>query len=513
MRSSFGLRRLGAMFVCAATAGGCLRFSSFTCEDDPDCDVGNGGVCAAGGHCAYPDPECAGGLRYDDNAGGDVAGTCVDLGGTTGSTTVDPSTSPTSLDTTISTTTTTFDPTTSTSPGSSSESGTETGDVCGGAGEPCCVDGAACGAGLTCLGAACGCVAQIEAGERHSCAVLNSGGVLCWGANDQGQLGGSPNPFEVTPFAALAVLPNDPIRQISAVNHTCVRSEQGNVRCFGVNDSGQVDPAMIQPISIATAASWIPSADQIGTGASHSCAADGVSLVCWGSNGQSQLTGVDAGPGPVTFGTGPLSALEIGANFGCLIQSNTLSCWGQNNQGQLATDPGVTPSLPTPTIMPVAEVAAVALGRQHTCALTSGGTIHCWGRNDTGQLGDGTGTQQLAPVVVTLPPEAGIPIAIEAGDQHTCVIDDAAALWCWGSNANGQLMLEPDGMGFDGYTLVPVRTEVGAGVLAVTGGVTHTCVLTDTAEVLCWGTNTSGQIGNGTTNYAFEPQAADIDCG
>ena len=106
-----------------------------------------------------------------------------------------------------------------------------------------------------------------------------------------------------------------------------------------------------------------------------------------------------------------------------------------------------------------------------------------------------------------------MPVAIEAGDQHTCVIDDAAALWCWGSNANGQLMLEPDGMGFDGYTLVPVPIDVGAGVLAVTGGVTHTCVLTDAAEVLCWGTNTVGQIGNGTTNYAFEPQVVPISCG
>jgi alpha-tubulin suppressor-like RCC1 family protein len=211
--------------------------------------------------------------------------------------------------------------------------------------------------------------------------------------------------------------------------------------------------------------------------------------------------------------TGPVSSLELGGNFGCIVQSGALSCWGQNNRGQIATDPMVAPTMPTPTVMPVDDVSAVALGRTHTCALTNAGTIACWGRGTEGQLGDGLGVDAFAVVAVVWPPEAGVPIAIESGDQHTCAIDDGGALWCWGSNAQGQLMLEPDMNGFDDYTLVPVRVDVGVGVVAVTGGVTHTCALTEDARVLCWGTNTSGQIGDGTTNYAFEPQAAAIDCG
>jgi len=512
---SLDLRRLLVIALVAAISGGCLKFSTFSCEEPEDCDAQDLGVCAAGGHCAYPDLSCPTGLRYDEHADADFAGMCLGDGGTTSSTTIDPSTSPTGLDTTATTTatTTTVDPSDPTGDTSSSESGTDTGTMCGTAGDACCADGPECGDGLTCLGDVCGCIAQIDAGDRHTCAVLVSGGVLCWGANDLGQLGDSRNPFEATPLPALTVLPNDPIREVTAIDHTCVRSEMGNVRCFGNNDAGQVDPTMVIPIASVTIASWVPSADHASTGISHTCAADGVSMLCWGGNGQNQLTGVDPGPGPITFGTGPVSALEVRGNFGCIIQSGTLSCWGQNNQGQLATDPTLTPNLTTPTTMPVADVVGVALGRQHTCSLTNAGAIQCWGRNDAGQLGDGTGTQQLAPVAVTFPIEAGTPVDIEAGDQHTCVIDDARALWCWGSNANGQLMLEPDGMGFDGYTLVPVAVEVGAGVLAVTGGVTHTCVLTDAGDVRCWGTNTAGQIGNGTTNYAFEPQIADIDCG
>jgi alpha-tubulin suppressor-like RCC1 family protein len=499
--------------LCGAAMGGCLRFSTFACEDDDDCDREDLGVCVVTGSCAYPDGGCPLGLRYDEHADEDLAGTCVDAGTTSSSsTTIDPSTSPTSLETTVTPTTTTVDPTDPTGD-SSSESGTDTDAMCGTAGESCCAAGPECESGLTCLGDVCGCVTQVEAGDRHTCAVLVGGGILCWGANDLGQLGDSLNAFEPTPQPALTVLPNDPIREVAAIDHTCVRSEMGNVRCFGNNDAQQVDPGMIAPIADVTIASWIPSADHVSAGISHTCAADGVSLACWGSNGQNQLTGAEPGPGPITYASGLVSALELRGNFGCIIQAGALSCWGQNNQGQLATDPALTPNVATPTAIAVADVADVALGRQHACALTNAGVIQCWGRNDSGQLGDGTGTQQLAPVTVTLPIEAGTPVEIEAGDQHTCVIDDARALWCWGSNANGQLMLAPDGMGFDGYTLVPVAVEAGAGVLAVSGGVTHTCVLTDAGDVRCWGTNTVGQIGNGTTNYAFEPQIADIDCG
>ncbi len=499
---------LAAVAGLALGFAGCLQFTTFSCEDAEACNAKSGGVCMSG-QCAYPDDGCASGLRYDEFADSAFAGDCVAGGSTSEGSGSSTSTSVGSLDTTL--TATSLDSGSSMGAESSSSSG-ETGEACGGAGESCCADGPACAEGLDCMGLACGCVRQIETGDRHSCAVLVDGTVLCWGANDQGQLGDSLQPFESAPISALAVRPSDPIREVRATNHTCVRSEQGNVRCFGANDSGQVDPALAQPTAPATPAP-VNSADHVAAGAAFTCAADGVSMVCWGANGQSQLTGVDAGPGPVSTGTGPVARLEAGAAFGCLLQSGTVSCWGANGQGQLATDPAMTPSLPAPSTMPVADVADIALGRTHTCVLTNTAAISCWGRNDLGQLGDGSGMQQIAPVAVAWPPEAGTPIAIAAGDQHTCAIDDDAALWCWGSNTSGQLMLEPDMGGNDQYTFVPVRIDVGAGVLDVAGGVTHTCVRTDTAQVLCWGTNSAGQIGDGTTNYAFEPQPAAIDCG
>jgi Regulator of chromosome condensation (RCC1) repeat len=498
--------------LVALPAVACLRFSAFTCEQNEDCNASDGGLCLAEGSCAYPDTACASGIRYDGHADPDVAGDCVGDGGTGTGTSSSTAGDTSTLDTTQTTPATTSPGSTSLAESGSSETVGDTGDGCGAAGEPCCDDTPSCADGLACLAGSCGCVTQIAVGDRHSCAVTVDGALWCWGANDLGQLGDSVNPFESTPIAAIAVVPDDPLREVSAVTHTCVRSEQGNVRCFGDNGSNQVDPALMQVTAPATPATWIPSANHIGTGVSHSCATDGVSLLCWGSNGQSQLTGAAAGPGPIGFASGSVSALEIGGNHGCVRQSGSLLCWGSNNQGQLAQDPALVPVVETPTAIAITDPIDVALGRTHSCALSMGGAISCWGRNDLGQLGDGTGVQQLAPVAVVLPPEADTPIAIAAGFQQTCAINDFGELWCWGSNASGQLMLEPDRFGNDDLTLVPVQLEVGAAVLAVATGQSHSCVITDDARVLCWGTNSSGQIGDGTTEYAFAPSEVLLEC-
>jgi alpha-tubulin suppressor-like RCC1 family protein len=509
-----GSHRRAIAFAAAWLAGtvvGCLSFEPFSCETADQCDDAEGGVCADPGFCAYPDETCVeSGLRYDDQAGDGLAGECV--GTDTGTTSMDPgSESMTSLD---ATTPTTVEPTSTdpTSVDSGSESTEDTGPACGGLREPCC-DGD-CDPGLACDDGSCAsCVAAIEAGDRHNCALRTDGEVVCWGANDVGQLGDSDQPFEPLPVPAVATEPTDPIVEVSALRHTCVRSENGNVRCWGDNAANQVDPALVAAIAPATPATWAPASVHVAAGVSHTCAADVASTWCWGSNADSQLTSAAAGPGPIMFANPGYQALAAGGSHNCAILSDdTLSCWGSNSHGQQAQDPATVTTVIDPTVIAlVADVEALALGRQHTCVLSMG-VVSCFGRNDLGQLGDGSGAQQFAPVAVALPMEAGAITAIAAGTHHTCAIDDAAALWCWGSNDNGQLMLEPDGMGNDLYTFVPVPIDVGDGVLAVTAGQTHTCVLTDEASILCWGTNASGQIGDGTTNFAFEPTQVAFDC-
>jgi alpha-tubulin suppressor-like RCC1 family protein len=490
---------------------GCLSFEPFTCESDTHCDAHEGGVCA-GQFCAYPDDECLEtGLRYDQDAGDGLGGECV--GTDTGTTTFDPSTntmssldatSPTSLETGSTEPTTVDD---------SSGSTEDTGPACGGVGEACCA-GEECETGLECDDGECrSCISVLEAGDRHNCVLRNDGAIVCWGANDLGQIGDSRNPFEPLPVPAIATEPEDPVVEISAVRHTCVRSENGNVRCWGDNSANQVDPVLVMPVLPATPATWAVPSVHVSAGLSHTCVADGTTSTCWGSNAESQLSSAAAGPGPIGFTHAGYRDLVLGGNHSCgVLVDDTLSCWGSNSHGQLAQDPTLVPVVVDATILPAPlGVDAIALGRQHTCALVDG-AVSCWGRNDLGQLGDGSGASQFAPVAAALPAEAGAVVAITAGTHHTCAVDDAAALWCWGSNDNGQLMLDPDKGGNDLYTLVPVAIDVGEGVVSVTTGQTHTCVQTDEARILCWGTNTHGQIGDGTTVFAFEPTQVEFAC-
>jgi len=488
----------------------CLRFDPFTCESSTACDDAEGGVCADG-FCAYPDLDCAEGLRFDEFAGDGLGGECVGAGTTTSATdagTVTMSsldaTSPTSLDTT-SLPTTTAD--------SGSESTEDSGPACGSMGEACCAGGV-CDPGLACANDVCGsCIAAIEAGDRHTCAVRSDGQLFCWGANELGQLGNSRAPFEPLPVLAIATEPDNPIVEVSAIRHTCVRSEAGNVRCWGDNASGQVNPGSPSAIAVPTPAPWAGTSTHVATGVSHTCSTDDVTTECWGSNAENQLSGAAAGPGPIEFGSPGYLALELGGSHSCALRiDDSLACWGNNANGQLAQDPATVPTVVDPTVIPIEGLQGIALGRAHTCVIVDG-AVQCWGRNDLGQLGDGSGAQQIAPVSAALPDEAGAIVSITAGTHHTCAVDDGQRLWCWGSNDNGQLMLEPDGMGNDLFTLVPVQLEVGEGVLEVTTGQTHTCARTEDGRVLCWGTNSTGQIGDGTTNFAFEPTEVMFDCG
>lgn len=494
-----------ALLVLAVSVqASCLHFTPFACEQTGDCDLVEGGACLDGG-CAYPDDDCPSKLRFDGAAPFGHAGTCYDPDAGTTAATSDAATTTSS--------------TAGASSGSSaadtiadSSSSDTTAGPCGGAFDPCCALDT-CDDGLACFAGVCSCVHGIDAGDRHSCAALVSGDVLCWGANDSGQLGQSINPFETSPIAAVAVDPGDPVREIAATNHTCVRSDNGNLRCWGANASGQADPMNPMPTIEVMALPWFPSVQFLGAGAAHTCGHDGATLSCWGANGSSQLTGDPAlAPGPVATGIGPITALVTGRTHGCVLQGEALSCWGANDLGQLATDPLVAPILTAPTVMPVTGVVAAAAGAQHTCAIDNLGAIHCWGRNNVGQLGDGTGVDSISPVSVMWPLEAGAPSSIVAGANHVCVIDDAGALWCWGSNGNGKIMLPPDMTGFDDYSLVPRAIEVGSPIVSMAPGETHGCVLTTEHRVLCWGRNDQGAVGDGTTNDAIDPREVDL-CG
>ncbi|MCX4246701.1 RCC1 domain-containing protein [Paraliomyxa miuraensis] len=499
--------------IAAASSSACLNFDPFGCQEDTQCDAQAMGRCEAVGYCSYPDLACIDtGYRYEDGAGDGLGGQCVgvevagtDTDGTTTTAMTDPDPE-TSLD---SGSTTMVDPTT----GSDDEP--TTGDACGGAGQACCA-GDGCDAGLSCNDGLCGCVQAIAVGNRHTCAIKLDGNVQCWGANDLGQLASaeppmSPTPVDIPGFGgALAAT------ALYARNHTCALTGDDTLWCWGDNASQKasvIDPSPV--VLIPGQATWAVPAAAAGVGGSHTCVGRGMGQAptCWGDNGSGQLSGMEVPPGPaiVPGGFEPF-VVALGDAHTCMSTlMGDLYCWGDNGNGQIGADPVTTPSLSVPQVVGVPPIGTLATGAQHTC-VTVGSEVQCFGRNNMGQLGNGTNVDAFTPSAAMFPPGAGVVAQLVAGADQTCAVMAAGELYCWGGNQNGELLLEPDKMGEDGFALTPRLIEVGFDVAQIATGSTHTCALSTAGQVLCWGANDQGQIGDGTVTDALEPTPAQITC-
>jgi alpha-tubulin suppressor-like RCC1 family protein len=231
-------------------------------------------------------------------------------------------------------------------------------------------------------------------------------------------------------------------------------------------------------------------------GAYHTCAAVGGALKCWGRAGDGQLGDGANADSDVPVGVpGAQGASAIAGGFGhtCAVSGGAVRCWGLNFQGQLGNGTDVDSNVPVDVVGLSSGVQAVVAGDGHTCALTSAGAVKCWGWNVYDQLGNGSRTGSNVPVDVS--GLSGGVVAIAAGDGHTCALTSAGAVRCWGLDCQGQL-----GRGGDGYSLVPADvTGLPGCVTAVAAGGAHTCALTDAGAVVCWGSNDSGELGNGAT--------------
>ena len=250
---------------------------------------------------------------------------------------------------------------------------------------------------------------------------------------------------------------------------------------------------------------------------SHTCGVTtGGAMYCWGENASGKLgngtTVASSVPSPVVA-TGALvgksvNQIDVMISATCVLSVGTgpIACWGQNAYGGFGNGSSGTYTAPVLTdtsgVLAGKTITMIASGEYHTCALATDGRVYCWGSNSYGQLGNGaTATSQLTPVAVNVAGVlAGKTITkIFAGGNHTCAIDSAGKLYCWGLNNSGQL-----GDGTTTNTSLPIAigtSGVLAGKTITAGGAgNHTCV-TDSANALyCWGINTYGAFGNGTTS-------------
>jgi len=358
---------------------------------------------------------------------------------------------------------------------------------------------------------------RIAAGTAHTCQVNEDGTVRCWGANASGQLGNGTTTTDPTRVPVLVTGLTTAVAVAAGSSHTCALLTGGTVRCWGNNPDGQIGDGTsgvnrLTPATVIISANTpLTNAVAIAAGSNHTCALlAGGTVACWGGNDAGQLGTGTAGADrltPATVNTSPNTpltnavAITAGSAYTCALQAvGTVRCWGNNVFGELGTGDTAPSSVPVIVGGLSNAVAITAGGSFHTCALLANGTAKCWGFNANGQLGDGTKTNRLIPVTVkdATGSNLTIAVAITSKGSHTCALLANGTARCWGLNSSGQF-------GNGTTTSSPAAVAVGTflnpltNAVAITGGSSHTCALLADGSARCWGLNTSGQLGISNT--------------
>ncbi len=373
-------------------------------------------------------------------------------------------------------------------------------------------------------------ITAVFTGGAHTVVQAGDGKLYAWGAGGHGQLGdGVTNRLAPSAVATSGALGGKTITALAAGNsHTLALASDGTLLAWGYNLYGQLGDGTTShramPVVALTASGALANkvVSAIAAGANHSVAltSDGA-VYAWGSNGGYGQLGhgnfADSSvPVPVTA-TGALAgktvtAIAAGAEHTVVLaQDGTLHAWGDNAYGQLGDGTSSDHWTPTTVNMNGAlagkTITVIAAGAHHTVALASDGSIYAWGRNEFGQLGDGTAMARAAPVAVTMSGAlAGKTVtAIAAGAGHTLALASDGTLYAWGQNTWGQL---GDGGTLGQRTPVAVTMSgvlAGKAVVAIAAGSGHSVALTSDGGLYAWGYNFYGQLGDGTVSSRTTP--------
>jgi hypothetical protein len=496
-----------AIALGCAWMGACLDLGAFACERHDQCALGGrSGQCTDDGHCAFDDDACESGLRYHDSAASDLAGDCVPVPVPSGSTGPEPPSS------------------TSDTGGSSGASlGSSSSDE--GEGDSLPVDPSTSTGAESCGDHPCPCATAIAAGDSSMCALRQGGSLVCWGENDDDQLG-SIGKVDESPWPLPAAFPAGVgITEVIAGNdHFCARAEVGDVYCWGRNVEGMAVPDLA-PADVAPPAllDWLRGVGPLSLGPQLTCGTDGtgIGVVCWGGGELGELGVLDEvdppGPGPLPIGapldTAAIDEIAAGRDHACALTAGEVLCWGTNQNGQLGDGGPVDPDpLPGPVVLP-APVERIVAGRRHTCAvLEPGDEVHCWGRNDFGQVGADTTTfKHITPVPIAARLD-GVVVDIRAMLDGTCLLTEPGTILCWGSNGADKLGLG----GAVEETAVPVALDVidelPEPVVEIAVGDAHICARTETGRVFCWGDDTFEQLGPVDPAPGLRSVEIDLEC-
>ena len=354
------------------------------------------------------------------------------------------------------------------------------------------------------------------------------GPAWAWGNNGYGQLGNgtsttSSTPVQVGLSAATVVTAIAGGGDGGGVGHSLALTSSGQVLAWGYNGDGQLgngtNTDSNTPVSVSLTAGTTVTA--LAGGGFHSLALNSTGQVlAWGSNVDGQLGNggiADTNtPVPVSLASGTTVTAIAGGGGHSLALTSTgrVLAWGNNSHGQLGNGTYTYSRTPVPVSLPLGPrgqptiVTAIAAGALHSLALTTGGQVLAWGDNTYGQLGNGgSGTLSNTPVFATLPLSTTVVTAIAGGGIHSLALTSDGGALAWGNNRYGQL-----GNGTTtstGCACVPTPAQVnfapGTIVAAIAGGGVHSLALTSTGQVVGWGNNSSGELGNGTITNSSTP--------
>ena len=356
--------------------------------------------------------------------------------------------------------------------------------------------------------------------------------------------------YRIDPYANILV-------QITAGwNHTCARTKAGVMYCWGDNGYGQIGmpstakcgvygygihPCVPQPTRVLT--TNFAGGSTIHAGGAHTCALSSGAAFCWGRDQDGEIgdgrSGIDViAPSPTQIAVGTtFSAIDVGGAATCAVTNNLLFCWGilrrigwstpnptlyswnqvwgnkvsvnnedvcalsiygwsacfgDNQYGQLGLDPATWPIFQSPINNPATNSSPrVRVGAAFMCADQPTGVVMCLGDNSFGQLGSAL-TATFSSNVQTVGQSSGLLLhAVATGYRHACALDSNGAAWCWGDNTEGQL----GGGSSGGISSSPVPVSGGLTFSDIAAGQNHTCAIGTDNHIYCWGANDEGQLG------------------
>jgi alpha-tubulin suppressor-like RCC1 family protein len=304
---------------------------------------------------------------------------------------------------------------------------------------------------------------------------------------------------------------------------TCYISGEGNLKCWGNNNKGQLGlgdtdtrgdgsgemGSNLPNVNLGTGRTAIG----VSTGSGHTCALlDNGAVKCWGYNHKGQLgigsTTDSLTPAAVNLGSGRTATLiAVGEMTSCAkLDNGDLKCWGSSNSSMLGFYSSSDSTTPAAAIDfgTGRTAASVELGKEHGCAILDNGAVMCWARGAGGRLGNGSTSNCSTPCTIGLG-TGRTATAIASGIYHNCAIMDNSSVKCWGVGFNGRLGSGNtdhlgDASGEMGDNLPEIDLGTGRTAIAIAAGAEHNCAILDNGSVKCWGQGDFGRLGYGNTN-------------